>query len=75
MGQRLITLLNFNPDTKKWAVEQQISPGDLLDMIKDDREALDGHNAARYLYIRPQRCRSSSFPRIPQPSVAVIGES
>jgi hypothetical protein len=45
-GQRL-TLLIVDPETKQWATERQIPAGDLLDMIEDDREALDGHDAAR----------------------------
>jgi hypothetical protein len=40
------TVLNVDPDTKQWAAERQITPDDLLDMIEDDREALDGRDAA-----------------------------
>ena len=36
----------FDPDTKQWATERQITPDDLLDMIEDDREDLDGRGAA-----------------------------
>ena len=45
VGQGL-TVLNVDPDTKQWAAERQIAPDDLLDMIEDDREALDGGDAA-----------------------------